>query len=155
MSFTNADISKITSDVFDLILGLHVRQSTHALDQSQKADSCMTSTVYLTGAWEGTVAVHCTTNLARHATSVMFGVESERVTEPQLRDTLGELANMISGNLKTLLPAPSFLSLPCVAEGLNHLPQATDNSHLHQLIWDCNGQLLMVTVIENSCYAIQ
>ncbi|MFO0982206.1 MAG: chemotaxis protein CheX [Planctomycetota bacterium] len=33
---------------------------------------------------------------------------------------MGEIVNMAGGNIKALLPAPSQLSLPSVAEGLDY-----------------------------------
>ena len=37
-----------------------------------------------------------------------------------LHDALAELTNMIGGNLKALLPGPSFLCLSAVIEGANY-----------------------------------
>jgi chemotaxis protein CheX len=39
------------------------------------------------------------------------------VTDDDKRDVVAELANMIGGNLKSLLPGPLYLSLPTVLAG--------------------------------------
>ena len=39
------------------------------------------------------------------------------VTEVDQQDVASELVNMIGGNLKSLLPGPSFLSLPTIVSG--------------------------------------
>ena len=72
-------------------------------------------TISISGAWEGTVTLHCTEELARHATSVMFEMDPGSVTDAELHDAVGELTNMIGGNIKALVAQPSRLSLPSVA----------------------------------------
>ena len=58
----------------------------------------------------------------------------------QLSYSMGELANIIGGNLKGLLPGPSVLSVPRVAECE---PVAV---HAKQLVFCCEGQPFSVTV---------
>jgi chemotaxis protein CheX len=50
--------------------------------------------------------------------ATMFDTQPEVVTDAEVVDALGELTNMIGGNIKSLLPAPSQLSLPMVAESV-------------------------------------
>ena len=47
----------------------------------------------------------------------MFGAEPGDLSDDEVSDALGELTNMVGGNIKSLLPAPSQLSLPSVAAG--------------------------------------
>ena len=48
----------------------------------------------------------------------MFGSAPDVVTDAEVVDALGELTNMIGGNVKSLLPAPSQLSLPMVSDSV-------------------------------------
>jgi chemotaxis protein CheX len=73
-------------------------------------------TVRLRGTWNGVVALACPMELARQAAAIMFAVEPGAITEEQARDALGELTNMVAGNLKSLLPGPTSLELPTVLE---------------------------------------
>ncbi|HVD28484.1 MAG TPA: chemotaxis protein CheX [Mycobacteriales bacterium] len=57
------------------------------------------------------------TRLARTAASAMFDRPAEALTDDEVADALGELTNMIGGNLKSLLPGPSRLSMPAVTVG--------------------------------------
>jgi len=41
---------------------------------------------------------------------------AEEVTSDEIGDALGELANVLGGNVKAMLPAPSTMSLPTVSE---------------------------------------
>jgi chemotaxis protein CheX len=50
----------------------------------------------------------------------MLQMAPDDVTQDDKRDVVAELANMVGGNFKSLLPGPVFLSLPTVVAG-DHL----------------------------------
>ena len=66
-----------------------------------------------------------------------------RPTVLDVLDTLGELANIIGGNLKSLMPAPSTLSLPRAARGVPTYDARLPVSAV-DATW--NGQPVLVTV---------
>jgi chemotaxis protein CheX len=72
--------------------------------------------VRITGAWTGALSIWCSEAGARDVASAMFGREPGALADDDLRDAVGELANMIGGNLKVLLPPPTRLSLPEVRD---------------------------------------
>ena len=76
--------------------------------------------IQIAGAWEGAVVCIGSEALVRRAAAVMFGIPAEALTVELLHDAFGELTNMVGGNLKALLPGPSFLCLPAVVEGANY-----------------------------------
>ena len=61
----------------------------------------------------------CPLALARTLTAQMFQADRQPDLD-EVRDALGELANMLGGNVKALLPAPSRISLPAVAVGSDY-----------------------------------
>lgn len=80
-------------------------------------DDKVTGCVQISGAYMGSVTVECSTAAARDIAAALFGTPSEDVTDDEITDSVGEIANMIGGNVKSMLPAPSQLSLPAVAHG--------------------------------------
>jgi chemotaxis protein CheX len=72
-------------------------------------------------AWSGAVQLETSADFAAMAARRMFAAEGS-VTEAELDDALGELTNMIGGNIKSLLPAPSHLSLPTVEHSVGLAP---------------------------------
>lgn len=68
------------------------------------------------GAWAGRLDVRCTADAAREVAAAMFATQACDVVEEDIRDAVGELANIIGGNLKALLPQPTLISLPKVAQ---------------------------------------
>jgi chemotaxis protein CheX len=81
---------------------------------AEKPSADVSASVSVTGAWRGHVVVRCSEAAARKAAAALLGVELEDVTPDDVTDALGELANIIGGNVKSLLPEPCALSLPHV-----------------------------------------
>ncbi|MGE3818576.1 MAG: chemotaxis protein CheX [Isosphaeraceae bacterium] len=73
--------------------------------------------VKITGRWQGAVTMDCPRDLARQAAALMLGVEPGETTPVQIHDAVGELTNMIGGNVKPLLPRPCKLAPPEVVDG--------------------------------------
>jgi chemotaxis protein CheX len=74
----------------------------------------VSASVSVTGAWRGHVVVSCSAAASRSAAAGLLGVDPADVTPEDVTDALGELANIIGGNVKGLMPEPSALSLPVV-----------------------------------------
>jgi chemotaxis protein CheX len=87
------------------------------------AGTDVSASVSLTGAWDGHVVVSCSTGAARRAAAAFLGMEPEEVSEADLTDVMGELANIVGGNVKSMLPPATAVSLPHVVTGaLNRFP---------------------------------
>ena len=114
MDPTSEDINTLTVQVWESVLGLPLEQD--APDPDVK-DLQVTSCVHITGGWEGSVLVRCTRELAHTITGSMFDMDPSEATTEEIADAIGEIANMIGGNVKSLVPGPSQLSLPWVADG--------------------------------------
>jgi chemotaxis protein CheX len=74
----------------------------------------------ITGEWNGTVCLSCSRVAARQAAAVMFGLGDDELTAADISDAVGELINVVGGNIKSLVPGPSVLSLPSVSEEGQH-----------------------------------
>ena len=80
--------------------------------------------VDVSGSWRGDVAVQLPCSLALRLTRAILRVDPTTSDDADVRDVVGELANMIGGNLKALLPEPCKLSLPTVARAVAPAPGA-------------------------------
>ncbi|MDH2414637.1 chemotaxis protein CheX [Nocardioides sp. CER19] len=85
------------------------------------ADDAWSAAVSISGGWDAAVTVELSTPLALSLTTTMLGLTADETAEGPLdadvADAVGELVNMIGGNIKSLMPGPSVLSLPAVAAG--------------------------------------
>ncbi|MCL8027656.1 chemotaxis protein CheX [Nocardioides bruguierae] len=73
------------------------------------------SAIAVLGSWEGQVVVECSRTAAERMARQMLMVTD--VTPADLDDTVGELVNVVGGNVKSLVPAPSSLGLPVTEAG--------------------------------------
>ena len=95
------------------------------------------SSVSISGAWTGHVVFASSTAAARMAAAAFLAVDRGEVTQEDLSDVLGELANIVGGNVKAMLPPGCFLSLPQVVlapESATKYPNAERVSGLYG-IW--------------------
>lgn len=102
-------VASIAHHVLDDFLGIHL---TPAGDAVESAEQRVASRIFITGAWDGSVSVECSDALSRRIASGMFGVPDGKVSLEDVQDALGELVNILGGNIKALFPSPSQLSLP-------------------------------------------
>ena len=97
---------------------------------------------------EGSVRLDISPLLAREATAAFLGVGASEVTSEQTRDCAGELANITAGSIKILVPAPSKVSLPVVADGSQFHFKVKDGHTVIQTVFDYRGESYVVTIIE-------
>jgi hypothetical protein len=137
-------IQQVLTGIWTLTLGLPLRR--HA-GVPAETGSLLAGRVDITGAWEGSVSLRCPAAFAREAAAILFGVAPGSTSEDQTRDALGELTNMTGGSLKALFPGPSRLVPPAVLGASEQVP-APGSRLLGEVAFDCQGHLLLVTVVE-------
>jgi chemotaxis protein CheX len=81
-------------------------------DQNQPSE--VHSSVSITGSWTGYVVYACSTQAARRAAGAFLAMDAGEVSQDDMSDVLGELANIVGGNVKAMLPPGALLSLPQV-----------------------------------------
>ena len=79
-----------------------------------KQSSEVHSTVSITGSWHGHLVYASSQYAARKAAAAFLAMEPDEVGQEDISDVLGELANIVGGNVKAMLPTGCFLSLPTV-----------------------------------------
>ncbi|MBL8987585.1 MAG: chemotaxis protein CheX [Gemmatimonadetes bacterium] len=104
--------------------------------------------VQISGAWDGAVAVQCGEDLVRRAAVAMFAIAPEAVSSAEMQDALGELANMVGGNFKALLPEPCFLSLPVTVEGDDFRLRLPNAAQVLQSAFRDGDDVFCVTVLQ-------
>jgi hypothetical protein len=71
------------------------------------------SWVEIVGPWTGTVVLTCGADTAVELTRALLREHAPAVLDAEdVDDALGELANVVGGNVKAVLPGPSVLGLP-------------------------------------------
>jgi chemotaxis protein CheX len=103
------------------------------------ADEAWSAAVAVSGGWDATVTVELAAPVAHALTATMLGLDTGDVA-----DAVGELVNMVGGNIKSLMPGPSVLSLPAVAAGRAAHPSGASEVARFDGVWA--GQPVRVAV---------
>ena len=145
MQFLEEEILEITETTWQAMLGLDIHP--RALPVSiGPAEGNLTGKVEISGAWTGAVLLHGSRELAAEAAAVIFATEAGAGTEQDSLDAMYELTNIIGGNIKSLLPEPCQLSLPCVEATTDEHLQILGMERVSELVFDCREQPLFVSV---------
>jgi chemotaxis protein CheX len=118
------DIITITQAVWSSFLELEL--TAVPCESAVLTGPVLLALVRISGAWEGAVQLECSPDHARAAAAAMFAGDAGTASDDEARDALGELANIVSGNLKSLLPPPSALSIPWVRPAASSTGSAED-----------------------------
>jgi len=97
--------------------------------------------VEVVGPWTGAVVLTCGRSTAEQLSRELLKEHAPSVLDDEdIEDGLGELANVVGGNVKAVLPGPSVLGLPEVGTA----PQARADTVRADLLW--RGQSLTISV---------
>lgn len=107
------DMTRVTEDVFRTMFGIEVTMP----QENPPPRNTVTAAVQFAGDWKGAVILTCSLEDSFQVCArMMSGLHPVHFDE-DVRDSLGELANMLGGNLKSVLPPGVVLSIPIVTEG--------------------------------------
>jgi hypothetical protein len=109
-------IAPVAASVYETLLHLELRQSADVWEAPKHP---FTGAVYYAGTWKGALLVECACEQAM-AWAARFMSLDPPISLDDARDGLGELTNVIAGNLKPLLPPGVGLSLPSVVQGSDY-----------------------------------
>lgn len=113
-------------------------------DELPELDDALVAWVDLHGEWSGRAVLVTARTTAEDLARALLGLPGhEDVALEDLEDAFGEIANVVGGNLKSLLPHPGTLGLPQVGTSVPPLAGAVRAQHL-PLSW--RGRLLVVDV---------
>jgi chemotaxis protein CheX len=115
--FHREDLETVVGSVFGTMMGLEVRPSPEPCPGS---GGMLTAAVYLTGEWVGAACVHVEPEQACAFAGHFLGMPVPPAVSDDVRDVMGELANMIAGNLKCTLAPGIRISVPSVTDGAEY-----------------------------------
>ena len=108
----------------------------------------ITSCVHISGTWQGAVAAECSYEMAVAIASAMFEMEPDEMSEDEVRDAFGEVANLLAGQFKTELPEGCSLSLPTVTKGHDYLVNVPGSNLAQRVCARQTEQSMIVSIFE-------
>jgi len=137
-------ISEVTEAVFATMLELTVRPGDAGLDTARHE---LTAAVYYVGDWNGALLLECSLQQATEWGSLLMGTPAPIAVE-DARDALGELCNVLAGNLKPLLPPGARLSTPSVVRGADYTLRVCRESLCERLTFlDARGSFRVTLIV--------
>jgi chemotaxis protein CheX len=146
MTIRHIDLCQLTRAIWESTLGLEVRPVPGPGLSEQQA-GIVTGRVQVTGAWQGTVLLECSEELAMKVARAMFGLDSDEPTSEEARDAIAEITNVTAGNFKSLVCGRCHLSIPQVTRGVPDPPIAPSNIVISRQTFACQGEPFVVTVL--------
>lgn len=107
----------------------------------------MTSFVHLADKWNGAVLLECTRCQAYQFARRILSMDAPEIVDDDVRDVLGELANMIGGNMKSGMEMGVRLSMPFVMDGSECDLRVCQSTILERLAFQCADGKFWVTVL--------
>jgi chemotaxis protein CheX len=104
--------------------------------------------VFFAGSWQGAVLLECCRDGALAFASRLMRINPSAVSDDDARDALGEIVNMIGGNLKSVLPHSVGLSPPSVVKGKDYAYRICGNNRRERLAFDSCAGKFCVTLLQ-------
>ena len=141
---TPSELAQIVESVFENMLSLQTQESDAPWFSS--ADR-LTAVVHLAGDWNGAVLLERDRAQACHFAGRFLSMDPFGAVDDVVRDVLGELANMIGGNLKCVLTRGIRLSMPSVVDGSDYSVRVCHSEVRERLAFQCAEGLFWITVL--------
>lgn len=109
----------------------------------------MCASIAIGGPWSATVVLSFSRTIAFSGTSTVLGIPLDELDDADVRDTIGELANIVGGNVKGFVSDVDgdwSLSLPVVSDGMLSVPGSRLAT---ELLFLCEGEPISCQIREH------
>jgi len=139
------DLYSVVESVFTTMLGMEL----HPVDRPPpRAATTITAAVQFVGAWRGAVLLKCSREQMERFATRLTGLGPGQIDEEDARDAIGEVVNMIGGNMKSILTPGVALSVPTVVEGTDYLVRLCGKGVATAADFVCEDGPFSVAVVE-------
>ncbi|MBI4906744.1 MAG: chemotaxis protein CheX [Acidobacteria bacterium] len=141
-----SEINQIVEVVFSTMLATDVRPDEAEMTVCYHPS--VTAAIFFAGSWKGAVLVECSVLQACHWTAKLVSIPIPDSITDDVRDAMGELVNMIGGNLKSVLPVGVGLSMPTVVQGGDYVMKLCGGNLVNRRVFHSPLGKFSVTLIE-------
>jgi chemotaxis protein CheX len=139
------DLARVVQSVFETMIGLEVAASDAPWVHSPDT---ITAAVHFAGDWRGAALVECDARQACQFATRLMGIPLPAAIDDDVRDAMGELANMVAGNLKSVLPRGVGLSMPSVVEGSAYTLRVCGAKAVERIAFSSPLGIFRITLVE-------
>jgi chemotaxis protein CheX len=155
ITFSIRALKNIIKELFTSMVGLPLTDLDGAYnEQFLSVKKEISGLIGLSGDNPGIAAVHTTRALAGKITAAMLDVSAADLSDGEVNDGFGEIANIIAGNIKKELEKQKVdlkLSLPTVVTGMDYSTKILNGEKTDEikikLAMNCEGEKLFVEIV--------
>jgi chemotaxis protein CheX len=140
-----ADLERVVSMVCETMLEIEVTPVDLVW---QKRSDVLTAAVQFAGQWKGAVFVECTEDQACEVAARLMNIAKPALVDEDAVDSIGELANMIGGNMKSVMPRGVELSAPLVVAGSDYALRLRSSDLVTRVAFETAFGPIWITVVE-------
>jgi chemotaxis protein CheX len=137
-------LTEIVKSVFSTMMDLELSSSDKTW---HPGGNRLTSFVQLTGEWNGAVLLECSRDQACEFAGRILAMDPPETVDDDVRDVIGELANMIGGNMKCGMAPGVRLSMPTVLDGSDYDLRVCGSQVSEKLAFQYGDSHFWVTVL--------
>jgi chemotaxis protein CheX len=145
-------VTNAVSGVFGTMLKIPVHQEPPGAP-IRNGEPHVAGSVGFIGNLTGVIYVYSTQTFARKITRGLLGEKCPNPGDEMVNDAIGEIANMIVGNIKSHLVDRGLncvMTIPSVLRGSHFSVEPTSSTRRHVTSYECDGHQLVVEVLLRS-----
>ncbi len=134
-------IIETAKEIFSTMLMVEISEKAGGTDESINLDDNVSGVIGLAGTHKGVLAIHLPNITAKKLTASFLGMGEDEV-EDDIDDAVGEIANMLGGNVKSLLSSKGRdieLSLPSIIKGKGYTFHTKGNVERIVIPFSCDA----------------
>lgn len=146
MSDVSERFQNVIHEVWSSIVGSSLEVANH--DAEPSGEPSVAATVPFLGDWRGAVVLRVPEPLARQVGAAMFMMDAADVSAADVHDAVGEICNMIGGNIRADLSPTCELGTPTIVTGTHFVVTLPDTEELANAKYAANDLPLRVTLLK-------
>jgi chemotaxis protein CheX len=134
-------IIESAKEIFSSMVMMEIAVNGELTENSPALHESISGVIGLAGTHKGVLAIHIPNKVAMAITSAFLGMDVEEINE-DVEDAVGELANMLGGNVKSILSEKGrdiSLSLPSTITGQEYDFQPTKEAERIIIPFRCDA----------------
>ena len=143
-------VTQAVARAFDTMLNVQVLQDPNP-SENGNGEPHVAGSVGFIGRLTGVVYIYTGANFARRITSQLLGIpESDIDSEEMVNDAIGELTNMVVGQIKSQLSdrgMPCVLTIPSIVRGSNFVVESVSSTTRRLNKYMCGSERLAVEIL--------
>ncbi len=137
--------SDVVREIFSTMLHIDARLVEDATPDP--SDHPVVGCIHFAGPWKGALLLGCGPAQAAAFAAELVGIDPPGEVNDDVRDAIGEITNMIAGNLKSLFPNGTQLSAHSVVEGKSFTLKVCGGNEAMQLRFDSDRGPFLITLV--------